>query len=104
MENGDLCRNCGSASFVVDFERGDVCCEECGCCDEARLQVAAGTYKETHDAYGGLRVGAAAHETAPTGAIVSDAATERALESKSRHNSPPYRRATYVSERGCHLC
>ncbi len=99
MENGDLCGNCGCSSFVLDYERGDAYCEECGCCDEARLQKDAAGFKETHDEHGGLLVGACVYETGSSGATVTDAATERAVASKTRHNSPPYRRATYWSER-----
>ena len=58
--NGDgSCANCGNTSYIVDYERGDRVCDECGCVD-SRLMVATANYSQVFDQSGTRRLGGGA--------------------------------------------
>lgn len=91
----DCCINCGYAVFVCDYERGSVCCDNCGCCRDDVLAVVDCTHKDSQRQIGG----SARKESYAYGARYEDVASERVFLSSRRKNSPPYKRETYWSER-----
>ena len=99
MEDDGACANCGATDYIFDYRTGDVCCAECGCCCDVRLDVACGSYKESKDSLGNPDGSVRVYETAPVGAFVLSVADAKAALRNACSNSPPYRRETYWSER-----
>lgn len=93
------CENCGSPRYVVDYQRGDNVCEDCGAVAPDHLMLAVDTYKSQYDCSGTRIPYAPAQESIPAGAYYEDCRDGAAQEAASHGKSAPYRRATYFSER-----
>lgn len=105
MLNDGSCANCGGLDWIVDYGNGFNTCPDCGCCAEDLLMVVAPGYKQSHDGEGNRLPFSAPTESVPSSAIVTDVATETAIESnRMRNRSPPYQRITYFGERISQWC
>lgn len=94
------CGNCGASDFVLDYERGETTCLECGCVDrDAPVMVVCGRYKDAFDAFGNRLQSAPLSERSLVGSVVENVAVGKAVARQRKTQSAPYSRPTYFAER-----
>jgi len=99
MDGYGTCRNCGAADYLVDAERGECTCADCGCVNgDAVLMVASARYKELYDCSGNRQFQAPMVETVRAG-IYSETPADVMAANAKQNTSAPYQRATYFAER-----
>jgi hypothetical protein len=93
------CRNCGADDYLVDAERGECTCADCGCVNsDAVLMVASARYKELYDCSGNRQFQAPLVEVVRAG-VYRETAADVMAQQAAQSKSAPYQRATYFAER-----